>query len=77
LLAGVTRALLLEAAPALGLTAVAEPVTLSRARAADAIFVTSSIRRATGALIDGGGGPASDAGTVTAVRSVLDTAEWA
>lgn len=76
LLAGVTRALLLEAAPALGLEAFTEPITLGRARAADAIFVTSSIRRAAPALLDDAVEPAPHADAVTAIRDALDVADW-
>jgi para-aminobenzoate synthetase/4-amino-4-deoxychorismate lyase len=51
LLPGVTRGLLLELAPALGLTAVVEPVSIARARRADAIFLTSSLRHAVSATL--------------------------
>ncbi len=44
ILPGVTRAALLEVAPHAGLTAREEPIALDRLRAADAVFVTSSIR---------------------------------
>jgi para-aminobenzoate synthetase/4-amino-4-deoxychorismate lyase len=51
LLPGVTRGLLLERSPELGLTAAVEPVSLARAARADAIFLTSSLRHAVGAVL--------------------------
>jgi para-aminobenzoate synthetase/4-amino-4-deoxychorismate lyase len=44
ILPGVTRAALLEVAPQAGLTPRVEPIALDRLRAADAVFVASSIR---------------------------------
>jgi para-aminobenzoate synthetase/4-amino-4-deoxychorismate lyase len=51
LLPGVTRGLLLERAPRLGLRALVEPISLARARRADAIFLTSSLRHAVPAAL--------------------------
>jgi branched-chain amino acid aminotransferase len=44
ILGGITRAHVLSAAKAMGLSVREEPITLGRARAADEIFLTSSIR---------------------------------
>jgi para-aminobenzoate synthetase/4-amino-4-deoxychorismate lyase len=53
LLPGITRALLLELAPGLGLRTTIEPISLERARRADAIFLTSSLRHAVPAVLGG------------------------
>jgi para-aminobenzoate synthetase/4-amino-4-deoxychorismate lyase len=89
LLPGVTRAMLLELAPALGFEARQEPISLTRARAADQAFLTSSLRLAVGArLVDSsttGEDPhpaaaqhSSAAGqTLEAIRAALSRAGWA
>ena len=76
LLPGVTRALVLELAPALELEAAEEPITLARAQSADSIFVTSSIRRAATATLEGRSGPAPDTATATMLLAALDAVAW-
>ncbi len=76
LLPGITRSLLLECAPALGLTASAEPISLARAREADAIFLTSSLRYAAGAALDHSSSPHCYSPVVMAVRNALSGAGW-
>ena len=74
LLAGVTRALLLGVAADLGLSAAVETVSLDRARRADAIFLTSSLRHAVGATLDdrhAGAGPNEAGPLVTMIRDAL------
>jgi para-aminobenzoate synthetase/4-amino-4-deoxychorismate lyase len=53
ILPGVTRAMLLELAPQIGLTAVEEPISLAQLRGAGAIFLTSSLRHAVPAALHG------------------------
>jgi para-aminobenzoate synthetase/4-amino-4-deoxychorismate lyase len=53
ILPGVTRALLLELAPALGLRAREESISLHRARSAPVTFATSAIRLAVPATLSG------------------------
>jgi para-aminobenzoate synthetase/4-amino-4-deoxychorismate lyase len=55
ILPGVTRAMLLELAPQLGLNVAEEPISLGRLRDADAVFLTSSLRHAVPAVLDGEG----------------------
>jgi branched-subunit amino acid aminotransferase/4-amino-4-deoxychorismate lyase len=69
ILPGVTRALLLELAPSLGLEAREEPITIERARAAPIVFVTSAIRLAVPAGL--AGLPASPGAPVDRIRSAL------
>lgn len=69
ILPGVTRALLLDRAPSLGLRAVEEPVTLHRIRAARVVFATSAIRLAVPATL--AAGPARGAALVDRIRSAL------
>lgn len=69
ILPGVTRALLLELAPSLGLHAREEPLTFERARAAPITFVTSAIRLAVPAGLPGVA--ASPATPVDRIRSAL------
>ncbi|MGH2867135.1 MAG: aminotransferase class IV [Solirubrobacteraceae bacterium] len=59
LLAGVTRAQLIELAPALGFAVAEESVSLARAVEASEVFLTSSLRLAVPATVapDIGGGP--------------------
>ncbi len=52
LLAGVTRARLLELSSELGLEAAEEPLSVERLRAADAAFLTSSLRHAVAARLE-------------------------
>jgi para-aminobenzoate synthetase/4-amino-4-deoxychorismate lyase len=76
LLPGITRSLLLECAPALGLTASTEPISVGRAREADAIFLTSSLRYAVTAALDGGPSPHRRSPVVMVVRNALRSAGW-
>jgi para-aminobenzoate synthetase/4-amino-4-deoxychorismate lyase len=69
ILPGVTRAMLLE----LDRTAREEPVTIDRARAADALFLTSALRHAVPAGIHGA---AHDTPEVSALREALATSAW-
>jgi para-aminobenzoate synthetase / 4-amino-4-deoxychorismate lyase len=69
ILPGVTRALLLERAPSLGLRAVEEPISLDRARRAPVLFTTSAIRLAVAASLTGE--PASDPAPVDRLRAAL------
>jgi para-aminobenzoate synthetase/4-amino-4-deoxychorismate lyase len=76
LLPGITRSLLLERAPALGLTASTEPISLARAREADAIFLTSSLRYAVSAVLDGGRSSHHHCPAVPILSTALSNAGW-
>lgn len=76
LLAGVTRSLLLECGPALGLTASTEPISVGRAREADAIFLTSSLRYAVTAALDGGLSPHRHSPVMKVLRTAFSGAGW-
>ncbi len=76
LLPGITRSLLLERAPALGLTASTEPISVGRAREADAIFLTSSLRYAVSAELDGGPLAHRHSPVVQVLRTALSGAGW-
>jgi para-aminobenzoate synthetase/4-amino-4-deoxychorismate lyase len=76
LLPGITRSLLLECGPALGLTASTEPISVGRAREADAIFLTSSLRYAATAALDGGPSPHRRSPVVKVLRTALSGAGW-
>jgi para-aminobenzoate synthetase/4-amino-4-deoxychorismate lyase len=76
LLAGVTRALLLELAPSLGLQTRTEPISLARARAADAIFLTSSLRHALAAELESGSSRSADGSLVASIRAALAKTDW-
>jgi para-aminobenzoate synthetase/4-amino-4-deoxychorismate lyase len=69
ILPGVTRALLLELAPSLGLRAYEEPISLDRLRAAPVTFATSSIRLAVPAGLAGRAAPAG--APVSRIRAAL------
>ena len=69
ILAGVTRALLLERASALGLTATEQPIMFDELRAADAIVLTSSVRLAVAAGL--GAPPATEPAVVATIRAAL------
>ncbi len=76
LLAGVTREMLLALAPALGLAASTDSISMARARAADGMFITSSLRHAVAAALPGGP-PAEGAEMVAArIRAALSDAGW-
>lgn len=88
LLPGVTRQLLLDLAPSLGLQAHTDPISLARARAADAIFLTSSLRHAVPAELEPGPSRSGDdslmhprsrprdASLVHAIRAALAQTAW-
>jgi len=80
ILPGVAREMLLGLAAGRGLSAAAEPVSLARARRADAIFLTSSVRHAVGAVLagNGSGGPARsrEHPAVASIRAALDGVHW-
>jgi len=76
LLPGVTRALLLECAPSLGLKTATEPISVARAREADAVFLTSSLRYAVTAAVEGGRSPKRHSPVVNVIRAALDGAGW-
>ena len=76
ILPGVTRELLLAHAREIRLTAVAEPISLDRARQADAIFLTSSLRLAASAALDGGAANPASAATIGAIRTALQAVGW-
>lgn len=69
ILPGVTRALLLELAPALGLRAREEPITLHRMRDASCVFATSAIRLAVAATLHNGS--AAPATVVERIRATV------
>jgi para-aminobenzoate synthetase / 4-amino-4-deoxychorismate lyase len=69
ILPGVTRALRLERAPALGLTAREAPISLHAMRAAPCAFATSAIRLAVPASL--AGSPAPPAAPVDRIRNAL------
>jgi para-aminobenzoate synthetase / 4-amino-4-deoxychorismate lyase len=69
ILPGVTRDLLLERAASLGLRAAEEPISLERARGAEATFATSAIRLAVAAGI--AGVPAPPVAPVDRIRGAL------
>ena len=69
ILPGVTRALLLELAPSLGLRPREQPISLHRMRAAPVTFATSSIRLAVPASLSGGAAP--PAAVVDRIRAAL------
>jgi para-aminobenzoate synthetase / 4-amino-4-deoxychorismate lyase len=71
LLPGVTRALLLERAPKLALKTAVEPVSLVRASRADAIFLTSSLRHAVRATLDGRRAAGDGDSVVATIREAL------
>ena len=70
ILPGVTRALLLERAPALGLRPREEPISLHRARRAPITFATSAIRLAVPVTLSGQPAPAAPA-IVDRIRAAL------
>ena len=69
ILPGVTRALLLELAPSLGLRALEEPISLHRARRAPLLFATSAIRLAVPATLTGEA--AAPSAVVDRIRAAL------
>ena len=76
ILPGVTRELLLARAESVGLTAVAEPISLDRARAADAVFLTSSLRLAATPRSRAAPPARARAATIGAIRTALQAVGW-
>jgi para-aminobenzoate synthetase / 4-amino-4-deoxychorismate lyase len=76
LLAGVTRALLLELAPSLGLQTRTEPISLARARAADAILLTSSLRHAVRAELEPWPSRSVDQSLVAVIAAAVSQSGW-
>jgi para-aminobenzoate synthetase/4-amino-4-deoxychorismate lyase len=84
MLPGVTRDLLLELAPSIGLEIRVQPVSIERAAAAEQLFLTSALRHVIPATLDAepagggreaaGGRPSSE--TLTAIRDLLRRAAW-
>jgi para-aminobenzoate synthetase/4-amino-4-deoxychorismate lyase len=74
LLAGVTRARLLELAPSLGLEASERPISLAQARDAQGLLLTSSLSLAAAAALDGQPGP--DDRLVERIRTALEDGDW-
>lgn len=69
ILPGVTRAMLLELHP----TAREEPITVGRAQSAEALFLTSALRHAVAAGIDG---PGRTAPELAMIHEALSTSAW-
>ncbi|MGI9183566.1 MAG: chorismate-binding protein [Solirubrobacteraceae bacterium] len=65
LLPGVTRARLIELAPALGFAVAEEPISLARAVEASAVFLTSSLRLVVPATITSHPDPGSGSGPIS------------
>jgi para-aminobenzoate synthetase/4-amino-4-deoxychorismate lyase len=76
LLPGVTRQRLLTLAGTLGLQARAESISLARARAADAIFLTSSLRQAVAAGVESDRPRHDDGSLIPALRAALADSGW-
>jgi para-aminobenzoate synthetase/4-amino-4-deoxychorismate lyase len=76
LLPGVSRQLLLELAPSLGLRPRTEPISLARASAADAIFLTSSLRHAVAAELERPPGRSRDASLVASIAEAMAERAW-
>jgi phosphoglycolate phosphatase len=76
ILPGVTRAMLLAHAGSIGLRATAEPISLDRLRSAEAIFLTSSLRLAASASVEGRAGSPGGAAAVDAIRTALQAIGW-
>jgi para-aminobenzoate synthetase/4-amino-4-deoxychorismate lyase len=74
LLAGVTRARLLELAPSLGLEATERPISLQEARAAATVVLTSSLALAVSAAVDSE--PATGDDVVETIRHALEQDDW-
>jgi len=76
LLPGIIRSLVLERAPALGFTASTELISIARARQADAVFLTSSLRYAVDAALGGGPSAHDHSPAVLILRTALSAAGW-
>lgn len=75
LLAGVTRARLLELAPSLGLQATERRISLEEARAAPAVMLTSSLALAVGAAVDKEPAATDDDEVIATIRLALENAD--
>lgn len=78
LLPGVTRELLLGLAPAHRLDARVEPISIARVRSAGAIFLTSALRLAVAAMLDGPASPPASVASarISMVRALLNARAW-
>ena len=76
ILPGVTRAQLLELAPELGLVAREESVSTARIRAAEGLFLTSSLRHAVGAGLAGEIAREPEHPVTAAIRAGLRAHGW-
>jgi para-aminobenzoate synthetase/4-amino-4-deoxychorismate lyase len=76
LLPGVTRATLLDLGPSLGLEVAQERISLTRARAATEIFLTSSLRPAVPAMLEGQAAMPGDIRQLQAIRAALSAGGW-
>ncbi len=74
LLAGVTRARLLELAPSLGLETTERRISLDEARAAPDVVLTSSLALAVSAAVDHEPGPSDD--LINTIRLALEQDDW-
>jgi para-aminobenzoate synthetase/4-amino-4-deoxychorismate lyase len=73
LLAGVTRARLLELAPSLGLEAAERPISLAQVRSAPGLLLTSSLSLVAVAALDA---TPPDDPTVETIRTALESGDW-
>lgn len=73
LLAGVTRARLLELAPTLGLEAAERPISLAQARSAPGLLLTSSLSLVAAATLDAA---RPDDPIVETIRTALEDGDW-
>ncbi len=73
LLAGVTRARLLELAPTLGLEAAERPISLAQARLAPGLLLTSSLSLVAVAALDA---TPPDDPIVETIRTALEAGDW-
>jgi para-aminobenzoate synthetase/4-amino-4-deoxychorismate lyase len=76
LLPGVTRARLLALAPSLGLDALEERISITRARAATETFLTSSLRLAAVVALERQPSSAGEESVVKTIRGALSRSSW-
>ena len=77
ILPGVTRARVIELAPALGLGVSEQPIAVARLRTAAAVMLTSSLQLAAPAALEGAGEPGLDAvAAIGRVRAALLAGDW-
>lgn len=77
ILPGVTRARLLALAPVHGLDVGVERCSISRAKGAEQMFLTSSVRLVVGATLDGSSPNPGAAGLLADIRELLAAHSWA